>query len=396
MIYMDHAATTPLHPLALDAMMPYFSQSFGNASNVYGLSLAARRAMDNARETIASCLGAAAASEIVFTGGGSEADNLAVIGLAKSCRERGHHIIISRIEHPAVLQSAKALEEEGWKVTKIGTDKYGTVDIKAITEAITPETSLISVMLANNEIGTIQPISEIADIIKGRGIMLHTDAVQAAGAIPIDVQALGADALSISSHKFYGPKGTGALYLRSGLKPWPVIHGGGQEHGLRAGTENIPGIVGMAKALEIACANLETNAKNIAEKRNKLIELIKANVPDAILTGHPINRLPGNASFAFPGTEGESLVMQLDRKGICASSGSACSSSAAGISHVLEALDLPESAARGSLRLTLGRLTTDDDIEFTVQAVCAAVKKIKAACALRKDHKRASGKHGRT
>lgn len=378
MIYMDHAATTPTHPQVVEAMLPYFTQAYGNPSNVYSLSLNSRRAIDQARATVAECLGAKQASEIVFTGCGTESDNLALLGLARAHREEGNHVIISQIEHHAILHSAQQLEREGFRVTRVSVDNNGRVNPEQVAAALTPDTTVVSIMLANNEVGTIEPIAEVAQILKGHQAFLHTDAVQAVGAIPINVQELHVDALSLSAHKFFGPKGVGALYLRTGVKPLPVNYGGGQEHGLRSGTENVPGIVGLAKALQLATTNRAERSAAVAVKRDSLIAKMQAACPDAELTGHPTLRLPGSASFVFSDIEGESLLMQLNRKNICASAGSACASSALGISHVLQAMGVPAYKGRGSLRLTISEVTTDEEIDITVEAVAQAIAKLRA------------------
>ncbi len=378
MIYLDHAATTGVLPEVVDAMLPYFSREYGNPSNVYGLSLRARRALDRARETVAGCLGARQASEIVFTGSGTEADNLALLGLARAHRGRGDHVITTRIEHHAVLHPCDALQREGFRVTRLPVDESGRVDPQSVVAACESGTILVSVMLANNEIGTLQPVAEIAALLEGRGILLHTDAVQAVGSIPVDVHALGVDALSLSAHKFYGPKGVGALYLRAGTRIEPILHGGGQERGLRSGTENVPGLAGMARALELACQDLDERALRLRGLRERLIQGILGQIPGARLTGHPDLRLPGMASFVFEGAEGESILLQLDRKGICASTGSACSTATLEPSHVLKALNLPLRLAHGSLRLSLGRENTEEQVDQVVAAVVAAVRKLRA------------------
>lgn len=378
MIYLDNAATTPVKPEVLEAMLPYFTQFYGNASNIYGLSLASRRALDSAREIVAKAIGAKLPAEIFFTGCGTESDNLAVLGIALSRRELGNHVITSAVEHPAVLRSCDRLHKMGFEITRLPVDEFGMVSAESVKSALTPQTVLVSIMTANNEVGTVQPVAEIAGLLKGHQAFFHTDAVQAAGAIPINVEELGVDALSISAHKFGGPKGVGALYLRTGVRPEPVNCGGGQEHGLRSGTENVAGIIGLAKALELACLNMEERNKSWIEKRQFLIGKLLEEVPNGRLTGHPEQRLPGNASFVFPGVEGESLLMQLDRKGVCASAGSACASSALSVSHVLEAMGLHAPLARGSLRLTLAPDISYEDLEEAVAIIAKAVKKLQA------------------
>ncbi len=359
-------------------MLPFFTRDYGNPSNVYSLSMGARRAVDGARETVARCLGARQASEIVFTGSGTEADNLAILGLARAHRGRGDHVVTTRIEHHAVLHPCDALEREGFRVTRLPVDGHGRVDPQSVVAACEPGTILVSVMLANNEIGTLQPVADIAALLKDSGILLHTDAVQAVGSIPVDVRSLGVDALSLSAHKFYGPKGVGALYLRAGTRIQPLLHGGGQERGLRSGTENVPGLVGLARALELACQQPGDREVHLRGLRDRLIQGILGELPGAHLTGHPELRLPGTASFVFEGAEGESILLQLDRKGICASTGSACSTSTLEPSHVLRALNIPLKLAHGSLRLTLGRENTVEEVDQVIAAVVAAVRKLRA------------------
>ena len=378
MIYLDHAATTACAPEAVQAMLPYFTELFGNPSNIYGLSLKARKAVNQARSEVAKAINAKLAAEITFTASGSEADNLAIIGIAKSRSEIGRHLITSRVEHHAVLNCFHMLEREGFKVTYLPVSKEGRVDPDSVAQAITKETTLISVMMANNEIGTLQPIAAIAEIAKKHGIYMHTDAVQAAGAMHIDVQELGVDALSISAHKFYGPKGVGALYLRQGCHPTPIILGGGQEKGLRSGTENVPGIIGLARAFALVNENGEAKRRCLTELREQLIEGVLARIPDVIVTGSRTERLPGMASFAVKGIEGESLVIQLDRRGICASAGAACNTGQSGGSHVLNALGLPVSLTRGSLRLSLGYENTAEEIEQTISALAEAIELLRS------------------
>lgn len=378
MIYMDHSATTPVRPEVLEAMLPYFTELFGNPSSVYGLSLKSRRALDEARETVARCLGARQATEVVFTGSGTESDNMGVIGLARAARGRGDHVITSRIEHHAVLHACDALEKEGFRVTRLGVDKHGRVDPAAVEAAVGEGTILVSVMLANNEIGTLQPLAEIGRLVRPKGVLLHTDAVQAAGTCDLDVQALGVDALSLSAHKFYGPKGVGVLYLRTGVRLEPLVFGGGQERGLRSGTQNVAGAVGVARALDLACAERESESARLRALRARLVGRILEEIPQARLTGHPDERVAGHASFVFPGAEGESILLQLDRKGICASTGSACSTATLEPSHVLRALGIPVQLAHGSLRLSMGRGTTEAHVDATVEAVATAVRKLRA------------------
>ncbi|MGM9999464.1 MAG: cysteine desulfurase family protein [Candidatus Bruticola sp.] len=378
MIYLDNAATTAVLPEVVEAMLPFFTKFYGNPSNIYGLSLASRRALDAARASMAKSLGAKLPAEIFFTGCGTESDNLAVIGLARARRELGNHIITTTVEHHAVLHACEQLKKEGFEITKISVDSNGLLDVDKVAAALTDKTILVSVMMANNEVGTIQPIAELGRLLANHQAYLHTDAVQAAGYIPINVDELGVDALSVSAHKFHGPKGVGALYLRTGVRPLSVNYGGGQERGLRSGTENVPGIIGMAKALEMACSDQEKRAESLRAKRDYLIEKILSSVRGAELTGHPALRLPGNASFVFPGVEGESLIMQLDRKGVCASSGSACASSALGISHVLEAMGYHAPLGRGSLRLTLNDAITYAELDEAADIIIKAALKLQA------------------
>ena len=383
MIYLDHAATTATAPEVVQAMLPYFTELYGNPSNIYGLSLQARKAMNNARAAVAQAINAAQGSEITFTASGTESDNLAILGIARARADLGRHLITSRIEHHAVLNSFHALEREGFKVTYLPVNAEGLVEPEAVEAALTPETTLISVMLANNEIGTIQPLAAIAQLIKNKNIFLHTDAVQAAGHIPVDVQALGVHALSLSAHKFCGPKGIGALYLRSGCNPLPINFGGGQEKGLRSGTENVPGAIGMGTALTLALQGGEEERQRLASLRDRLIDGVVSAIPEVIVTGSRTQRLPGCASFVIKGIEGESLVMQLDRRGICASAGAACSGGGASGSHVLRALRLPEVLARGSLRLTLGPENSQDDIETTIAALKESVELLRSVAGMR-------------
>lgn len=378
MIYMDHSATTPVRPEVVQAMLPYFTELFGNPSSVYSLSLKSRRALDEARETVARCLNARQPAEIVFTGSGTESDNMGVIGLARALRGRGDHVITSKVEHHAVLHACDALEKDGFRVTRLGVDEFGRVDPHAVEAAVDDRTVLVSLMLANNEIGTVQPVAEVARRVRPRGVLVHTDAVQAAGLPGLDVQALGVDALSLSAHKFYGPKGVGVLYLRTGVRLEPLVFGGGQERGLRSGTQNVAGAVGVARALELACADREAEAARLGALRERLVERVLGEIPNARLTGHPTDRVAGHASFVFQAAEGESILLQLDRKGICASTGSACSTATLEPSHVLRALGLPVQLAHGSLRLSMGRSTTEADVDAVVDALIVAVRKLRA------------------
>ena len=377
-IYLDHAATTATDPRVLEAMLPYFDVEYANPSSLYRHAGRAHGALDGARRTVAEALGARP-TEVVFTGCGTESDNLALRGAALARRREGNHIITTPIEHAAVLRTCEQLEREfGYRVTYLPVDSTGWVDPDDVGRAITPSTVLVSVMYANNEVGTIEPVAEIARVARANGVTVHTDAVQAAGSLDLDVERLGVDLLSISGHKFYAPKGVGALYIRQGTPILPVQTGGGQERGMRAGTENVPYIVGMARALEIATVERETEAARLRALRDRLIVGLMATVPDARVTGHPTQRLPNNASLAFCGLEGESLLLRLDMVGVRASTGSACASHDEGPSHVLTALGLDVVAARGSLRLTLGRENTDEDIDHVLRILPPIVETLRA------------------
>jgi cysteine desulfurase len=375
-IYLDHAATTPLDPRVLEAMLPYFTSEYGNASSIYTLGRHAMQAIDRAREQVADLLGCRP-TEITFTGGGSESDNLAIKGVAFASQKKGNHIITSAIEHHAVLHTCQYLERFGFTTTYLPVDACGLIDPDAVGRAITDQTVLVSVMYANNEIGTIEPVAEIGRICRARKVPFHVDAVQAGGALPLEVAALQADLLSLSAHKFYGPKGVGILYVRQGVRLLPQLQGGSQERGRRAGTENVPGIVGAAAALRLAYEELpEVNAR-LSSLRDRLIEGILSSIPRSRLTGHPRQRLPNNASFCFEGVEGESILLNLDLLNIAASTGSACTSGSVDPSHVLVALGLPTEWARGSLRLTLGKENTSEDIETILAVLPGIVEKVR-------------------
>jgi cysteine desulfurase len=365
----------------LEHMLPYFTEDYGNASSIYSLANSPRKALDEARKTIAGIINAEA-EEIFFTGSGTEADNFAVIGYAKRAYRdsegKKNKIITSAVEHHAVLHTCKYLEKEGFEVYYVPVDEHGIIDTDDLQAAIDDKTALITVMFANNEVGTIQPVYKIAETAKNRGIVFHTDAVQAVGAIPIDVKKLGVDMLSMSAHKFYGPKGTGALYIKKRTKIDPYMHGGAQEKRKRAGTENIPGITGMAKALELAAAGMEEEAVRQRAIRDHAIERISSEIKEAKLNGHPIDRLPNNINFSFRYIEGEGLLLMLDFYGIMASSGSACTSGSLDPSHVLIAMGLSHEIAHGSLRLTIGRETTMDDIDFTIDKLKVVVQKLRS------------------
>ena len=390
-VYMDHAATTFTKKEVLDEMLPYFTEEFGNPSSVYSFSRATKKAVETAREKVAKAIGAKD-DEIFFTGGGSEADNWAIKGVAFANRKKGNHIITTKIEHHAVLHTCEFLEKNGFEVTYLPVDEYGMVSVDDVKNAITDKTILISVMFANNEVGTIEPIKEIGKIAHEKGIYFHTDAVQAVGNVPIDVNDMNIDLLSLAGHKFYGPKGVGALYIRKGVKIDNLIHGGGQEKGRRAGTENIPGIVGLGKAIEMATSDIEGHSQKLRTMRDKMIKGIQENIPYAKLNGHREKRLPGNINFSFSFIEGESMLLLLDQKGICASTGSACSSGSLEPSHVLMAMGLPHELAHGSIRLTLGDLTKEEDIDYVLDALKEVVSKLRGMSPLYDDFIKNGGK----
>lgn len=376
-IYLDHAATTPVSETVLEAMMPFFRINAGNASAVHGTGREARKAIERARNQTAHALGAEPA-EIIFTGGGSESDNLAIKGTAFSMERKGRHLITTAIEHPAVLNACKQLEKHGFEVTYVMPDREGRIDPEQIGREIRKDTVLISVMAANNEIGTLEPVAEIGKIAKEKGVVFHIDAVQAVGAIPVDVNQWNADLLSLSAHKFYGPKGTGALYIRKGTRIDPLISGGEQERGLRAGTENVPGIVGLGRAIEEATEKLGQNAARTALLRDRLAKGILSSIPDSHLNGSSENRLPNNCSIRFGGIDGEALLLRLDLAGIAASAGSACTAGSQEISHVLKAIGLSDEEAKSSLRLTTGEDNTEEEIDETVRTVKAIVEDLRS------------------
>lgn len=380
-IYLDNAATTAVSPEVLEAMMPYFTEVFGNPSSIHGTGREAAKAVDMARKQIAAAIGAQP-QEIYFTAGGSESDNWVLKGTAFARKAKGNHIITTAIEHHAVLHTCKWLEKQGFTVTYLPVDEYGMVNPDDVEKAITDQTILISVMAANNEIGTIQPIREIGAIAKAHKIPFHTDAVQAIGAIPINVDEMNIDMLSMSGHKFHGPKGIGVLYVRKGIRLDTLIQGGAQERGQRAGTENLAGIVGIGKAIELAAANLEENATRMTALRDKLINGILATIPDTRLNGHPTKRLPNNCNVSIRYIEGEAMLLRLDLAGIAGSSGSACTSGSLDPSHVLLAIGLPHEIAHGSLRLTLGTDTTEADIDEVLNVLPGIVKDLRAMSVL--------------
>jgi cysteine desulfurase len=377
MSYMDHSATSPVDPEVLEAMLPYFTSNFGNASTLYTLGREARAAMENARNQVASLI-SAKPEEVYFTSGGTESDNIAIKGTVSRLQKKGNHIITSSIEHPAVDETCKYLEKNGYQVTYLPVGEDGIVKITDFEEAIEDETILITIMHANNEIGTIQPITEIGKLAREKGIIFHTDAVQTVGKIPVNVEELNVDLLSISAHKLYGPKGIGALYIKKGVRVDPLLHGGGHERGIRPGTENVAGIVGLGKACQIAEENLDKNIEYVTLLREKLIKGVLETIEQSYLNGHPTKRLPNNANFRFSSIEGESLILQLDAKGIAASTGSACSSKKLEPSHVLMAIGLEEVDAHGSLRITLGKENTEEDIDYTINAIKEVVERLRS------------------
>jgi len=375
-IYMDHAATTSTKKDVVDAMIPYFTEYFGNPSSIYGIARESKKAVDAARAQVAKALGADP-DEIYFTSGGSESDNWAIKGVASANRKRGNHIITTGIEHHAVLHTCQFLEKEGFVVTYLPVDQYGLVDPNELEKAITDKTILISVMYANNEIGTIEPIAELGDVARKHKVYFHTDAVQAIGNVPIDVKAQNIDLLSLSAHKFYGPKGAGALYIKKGVRIENLIHGGGQERKKRAGTENLAGIVGMGKAIRLATADIPGHNRKIQAMRDRLIKTVLEKIPHTRLNGHPEKRLPGNFNVSFEFIEGESMLLWLDDDGICASTGSACTSGSLEPSHVLLATGLPVEVSHGSLRLTLGDANTDEDVDTVLEVLPKVVSRLR-------------------
>jgi cysteine desulfurase len=375
-IYMDHAATTYTRKEVLEEMLPFFTEYYGNPSSVHKFGRDVRKYVDAAREKVAKALGALP-EEIYFTAGGSEADNWAIKGVAYANRNKGNHIITSSIEHHGLLHTCEYLEKDGFEVTYLPVDEYGLVNVEDIRNAITDKTILISIMYANNEIGTIEPIAEIGKLAREKGIYFHTDAVQAVGSVKIDVKEQNIDMLSLAAHKFYGPKGVGALYIRKGVKLFNIIHGGAQERGRRAGTENVPGIIGLGKAIELATTNLEEHSSRIAALRDKLVKGVMEKIPYTRLNGHPEKRLPGNASFCFRYIEGEALLLNLDMKGIAGSSGSACTSGSLDPSHVLLAIGLPHEIAHGSLRLSLGEVNTEEDVDYVLEVLPEIVERLR-------------------
>lgn len=381
-IYLDNAATTAVSQPVMEAMLPYYMQVYGNPSSIHSTGRDAKKAVERARRQVASALGCSA-QEIYFTAGGSESDNWALKGAAFAHQEKGRHIITTQIEHHAILHTCQWLETQGWQVTYLPVDADGFVTVQQVENALRPDTVLVSVMAANNEIGTLEPVAEIGALCHERGVLFHTDAVQAVGAIPLDVEALHADMLSLSAHKFHGPKGIGALYIRKGVKIDPLIHGGAQERGHRAGTENLPGIVGLGKAIELAEEGLAENAARMTFLRNRLVSGLTEAIPDMRINGTMEKRLPNNVNVSFAGIEGEAVLLRLDLEGIAASSGSACTAGSLDPSHVLTAIGLTRDEAKGSLRLTLGTDTTQADIDEVVKklpGIVASLREMTSWC----------------
>ena len=381
---MDHSATTPVAAEVLEAMLPYFSQRFGNASSLHGFGREAKEALEESRQRVARLLNAHP-GEIVFTSGGTESDNLALRGIAYKNRNSGRHIITSQIEHPAILETCHSLEREGFSVTYLPVNREGLIELSELERAIRPDTILISIMHANNEVGTIQPLEEVGRLAADRDIYLHTDAVQTVGKIPVDVEAMGADLLSLSAHKLYGPKGVGALYIRRGTKMQSLSTGGGHERNLRSGTENVAGIVGLARAADLAGEEMAAEGQRLSQLRDRLADLVLGRVKDAWVNGSMEKRLPGSLNFGFSYVEGESLLLYLDSKGIAVSTGSACSSHKLEPSHVLLALGLKPEECHGSLRITMGRSNNQEQVDYVAECIAEAVERFRAMSPLGRD-----------
>ena len=387
-VYADNAATTPLSEIAFNAMKPWLTEHYGNPSSLYRMGREAKEAINAARKVVGKCLNAAmpvnekndyAPGEILFTGGGSQADNLAIRGFMHGPSSKGRkHIITSKIEHHAVLYTCEALEKEGYRVTYLNVDKEGHVDLEQLKNELSEDTALVSVMAANNEIGTIQPLKQISELAHSVGAKCHTDAVQAVGHMHIDVQEMGIDMLSLAGHKFRGPRGTGVLYVKNGIQLEPLVYGGGQERGLVSGTENTAGFIGLAAAMQDACEHLDEKMGYVKKLTDKLVKGIMENIPYSHYTGDPVNRLPGTASFVFEAIEGEGLILRLDNAGVCGSTGSACSTGSLDPSHVLMAIGLPHEIAHGSLRLTLGEQNTEEDVDYVIETVTDVVKTLRS------------------
>ena len=387
-VYADNAATTPLSEIAFNAMKPWLTEHYGNPSSLYRMGREAKEAINEARKVVGKCLNAAmpvnekndyAPGEILFTGGGSQADNLAIRGFMHGPSSKGRkHIITSKIEHHAVIYTCEALEKEGYRVTYLNVDKEGHVDLEQLKNELSEDTALVSVMAANNEIGTIQPLKQISELAHSVGAKFHTDAVQAVGHMHIDVQEMGIDMLSLAGHKFRGPRGTGVLYVKNGIQLEPLVYGGGQERGLVSGTENTAGFIGLAAAMQDACEHLDEKMGYVKKLTDKLVKGIMENIPYSHYTGDPVNRLPGTASFVFEAIEGEGLILRLDNAGVCGSTGSACSTGSLDPSHVLMAIGLPHEIAHGSLRLTLGEQNTEEDVDYVIETVTDVVKTLRS------------------
>ncbi len=387
-VYADNAATTPLSEIAFNAMKPWLTEHYGNPSSLYRMGREAKEAINEARKVVGKCLNAAmpvnekndyAPGEILFTGGGSQADNLAIRGFMHGPSSKGRkHIITSKIEHHAVLYTCEALEKEGYRVTYLNVDKEGHVDLEQLKNELSEDTALVSIMAANNEIGTIQPLKQISELAHSVGAKFHTDAVQAVGHMHIDVQKMGIDMLSLAGHKFRGPRGTGVLYVKNGIQLEPLVYGGGQERGLVSGTENTAGFIGLAAAMQDACEHLDEKMGYVKKLTDKLVKGIMENIPYSHYTGDPVNRLPGTASFVFEAIEGEGLILRLDNAGVCGSTGSACSTGSLDPSHVLMAIGLPHEIAHGSLRLTLGEQNTEEDVDYVIETVTDVVKTLRS------------------
>lgn len=376
-VYLDNNATTRMREEVLEAMLPYYKDIYGNASSIHGFGREARHAIDEARQSVANLLGAASPEEVFFTSGGTESDNLAVKGVAHALKSKGNHIITSAIEHQAVLNTCKFLEKEGCKVTYLHVDKDGIVDLNELKDSITDKTILITIMYANNEVGTIQPIQEIASITKERGIYFHTDAVQAVGKIALDAKTLGGDLLSMSGHKIHGPKGIGASYIKKGTRITPLFHGGHHEKGKRPGTENVAGMVGLGKACELAIRDVAEESPKIRGIRDYLYKGIESKIEDVKLNGHPQERLPNTLNVGFKYLEGESIVLNLDMEGVAVSTGSACTSGSLEPSHVLTAMKVDPADAQGSIRFSLSRYTTKEDIDYVLEVLPPIVKRLR-------------------
>ncbi len=380
-VYFDHSATTPVDPAVVEAMLPFLNEKFGNPSSIHSFGREAKVALEEAREMVADFCHARAA-DIYFTSGGTESDNMAIKGVAYEYKNKGRHIITSKIEHHAVLHTCEFLEKEGFEVSYVAPDQYGMIHPEAVMELIRNDTILISIMHANNEVGTINPIEQIGAIAQERSILFHTDAVQTFGKIPIDLSKLPVDLMSMSGHKIYGPKGIGVLYVRKGVKLVPLSHGGGHERNRRPGTENMPGIVGLAKAVELRKARMQSDNEYVARLRDRFHELITTSIPRVILNGHPEKRLAGHLNLSFQGIEGEALLLSLDLKGVAASSGSACTSGSIDPSHVLTAMGIKPEVSRSSIRFTLGRDNTEEDVDYAASILPEIVQRLRSMSAL--------------